>query len=63
MVTISKTPQEGPPEGWTSATLIEDHLNNLKALAYWKKKKIKEIMGGALASHMEGNKIKTLTRR
>jgi hypothetical protein len=65
MVTIAKTPQEGLPEGWTRATFIlrTDHLNKLKALAYWKRKKIKEVIDEALASYLEGKKIKPLTKR
>ena len=65
MVTIYKTPQEGLPEGWTRATFIlrKDHLNKLKALAYWKRKKIKEVIDEALASYLEGKKIKPLTKK
>lgn len=65
VVTISKTPQEGLPEGWTRATFIlrKDHLNKLKAFAYWKRKKIKEVIDEALASYLEGKKIKPLTKR
>jgi hypothetical protein len=65
VVTICKTPQEGLPEGWTRATFIlrKDYLNKLKALAYWKRKKIKEVIDEALASYLEGKKIKPLTKR
>ena len=65
VVAIFKTPQEGLPEGWTRATFIlrKDHLNKLKALAYWKRKKIKEVIDEALASYLEGKKIKPLTKR
>ena len=65
VVTIFKTPQEGLPEGWTRATFIlrKDHLNKLKALAYWKRKKIKEVIDEALASYLEGKKIKPLTKK
>ena len=65
VVAIFKTPQEGLPEGWTRATFIlrKDHLNKLKALAYWKRKKIKEVIDEALASYLEGKKIKPLTKK
>ncbi len=57
---ISKSSQEGLKDGWTRATFIlrKDHLEKIKALAYWKRKNIKEVMDEALETYLRGKKIK-----
>ena len=59
MVT-SKSSQEGLKHGWTRATFIvrKDHLEKIKAFAYWKRKNIKEVMEEALETYLRGKKIK-----
>jgi len=56
----TKSSQEGLKDGWTRATFImrEDHLNKIKAIAYWKRKNIKEVMDEALGAYLNGKKIK-----
>jgi hypothetical protein len=60
MVSI-KTTQRGLHDGWTRATFIlrERHLEELKALAYWERKTIKEVMDEALGSYLRGKRIKS----
>jgi hypothetical protein len=57
---ISKTSQEGLKDGWTRATFIlrKDHLEKIKAFAYWKRKNIKEVMDEALQTYLKGKRIK-----
>jgi hypothetical protein len=53
MVSV-KTTQQGLQDGWTRATFIlrREHLEELKALAYWERKTIKEVMDEALDSYL-----------
>ena len=41
-----KTSQKGLKKGWTRATFIlkSDYLEKIKALAYWERKEIKEVV-------------------
>ncbi len=50
-----KTTQQGLQDGWTRATFIlrKRHLEELKALAYWERKTIKEVMDEALDFYLE----------
>ena len=43
-------------DGWTRATFIlrKHHLEKLKALAYWERKTIKEVIDEALGAYLEG---------
>ena len=52
--------QRGLKDGWIRATFIvrKDHLNKIKALAYWERKKVKEVVDEAFGSHLNGKKIK-----
>ena len=47
--------QRGLNDGWTRATFIlkKNHLEKLKALAYWERKTIKEVMDEALSSYLK----------
>lgn len=51
-----KTTQQGLQDGWTRATFIlrSHHLEELKALAYWERKTIKEVIDEALGSYLKG---------
>lgn len=51
-----KTTQRGLQDGWTRATFIlrKHHLEELKALAYWERKTIKEVVDEALGSYLKG---------
>jgi hypothetical protein len=57
MVSI-KTTQQGLHEGWTRATFIlrRHHLEELKALAYWERRTIKEVIDEALGAYLKGKK-------
>jgi hypothetical protein len=59
MVSI-KTTQQGLQDGWTRATFIlkERHLEELKTLAYWERKTIKEVVDEALGSYLKEKRIK-----
>lgn len=55
-----KTTQQGLQDGWTRATFIlrKSHLKELKALAYWERKTIKELLDGILNSYLLRSEFK-----
>jgi len=59
LVTI-RTSQKGLKKGWTRATFIlrNDYLEKIKALAYWERKKVKEVVDDLLGLYLKGKKIK-----
>ena len=61
---ITKSPQEGLKEGWTRATLIvrEEHLEKLKALAYWERKQLKELVDEIFSCYLKHKKVKPVKR-
>jgi hypothetical protein len=54
---------KGIQVGWTRATFIlrKDFLSKLKAVSYWDRKKMKEVIAEALGDYLKGKKIKPLT--
>ncbi len=62
-MTLNKTSQEGLKDGWIRATFIlrKDYLEKLKALAYWERKKIKEVVDDAFRLYLNGKKTRTKT--
>jgi hypothetical protein len=62
-MTLNRTSQVGLKDGWIRATFIlrKDYLEKLKALAYWKRKKIKEVIDDALGLYLKGKKTRTKT--
>lgn len=62
-MTLSKTSEEGLKDGWIRATFIlrKDYLEKLKALAYWERKKIKEVVDDALSLYLKGKKTRAKT--
>ncbi len=52
---IEKTSQKGLPEGWTRATFIlrEAHLEDLKDLAYWDRRKLKDILDDVITGYIQ----------
>jgi len=62
---LNKTSQQGLQDGWTRATFIlrKDYLEKLKALAYWERKKIKEVIDEALRLYFKGKKTRTRRNR
>ena len=59
---ITKTSQRGLPEGWERATLIvrEEHLEKIKALAYWERKKIKDVIAKALGAYLDDKMVEPI---
>ena len=55
-----KSSDRGLKEGWTRATFIlrSDYLEKIKALAYWDRKQVKEVIDEALGLYLKGKKIK-----
>jgi len=58
-----KTTKQGLKEGWARATFIvrEDYVDKLKAVAYWDRKQIKEVVDEALTAYLKGKKIKRIS--
>ena len=59
---ITTASQEGLPDGWIRATFIvqEDQLAQIKALAYWERKQIKEVITEALSAYLTGRHVEPL---
>ena len=57
--------EKGLQDGWTRATFVlrKDYLNKLKAVSYWDRKKMKEVIDEALGAYLRGRKIKPLMVR
>lgn len=51
--------QKGLIDGWTRDTFIlrKEYLEKIKALAYWERKKIKDVVDEALGSYLEGKRV------
>lgn len=60
-----KTTQKGLPAGWTRATfIIEEKMNEkIKALAYWERLTVKEIMYEALSDYLKGKQVKPIPQK
>jgi len=56
----TKTSQKGLKDGWTRATFIlrNDYLEKIKALAYWERKKVKEVVDEVLEFYLKDRRIK-----
>ena len=54
--------EKGLQEGWTRATFVlrKDYLSKLKAVSYWDRKKMKEVIDEALGAYLKGKKIKPM---
>lgn len=53
---IINSSEKGLKDGWTRDTFIlrKDYLEKIRALAYWERKKVKEVIDEALGSYLEG---------
>lgn len=60
-----KSSQQGLPHGWTRATfIISKELNEkIKALAYWDRLTVKEVMHDALNSYLSNRNVKPMPRK
>jgi len=56
--------QKGLPEGWVRATFItrEEYVEKLKAMAYWERRMLKEIVDEALSAYLQGKKVKAIPK-
>ena len=54
-----KTTQRGLQDGWTRATFIlrKQHLDELKELACWERKTIKEVVDEVPGAYLEGKSL------
>lgn len=61
MVSIN-TSQRGLHKGWTRNTFIlrKEYLEKIKALAYWERKTIKEVVDEALGSYLKEKRSKSV---
>lgn len=59
LFTSSNAAKAGLRDGWTRATFIvrEENLKKLKALAYWDRKGIKDILDEALQSYLKNKNL------
>lgn len=63
--TTASSCRNGLPEGWTRATYIVHHeLNeNIKAIAYWERLTVKEVIHDALTQYMQGKNVKPIPKK
>lgn len=61
--TIPKT-KLGLKDGWIRATFIvrEDYLDKIKALAYWERKDIKQVVDEAMTEYLKKKNVKPLPK-
>ena len=54
--------EKGLRDGWTRATFVlrKDYLSKLKAVSYWDRKKIKEVIDEALGAYLNEKKVKPM---
>jgi len=57
---MTRSSQKGLRKGWTRATFIlrNDYLEKIKALAYWERKQVKEVIDEAMGAYLKGKKTK-----
>ncbi len=55
--------EKGLQHGWTRATFVlrKDYLGKLKAVSYWDRRKMKDVIDEALGSYLKGKKIKPIS--
>lgn len=59
-----KTIKRGLRPGWSRATLIirDEHIEKVKALAFWERKEIKQVVDEALRTFLKGKTIKPIKK-
>lgn len=64
-VSTTSTCQNGLPTGWTRATYIVDQELNesIKAVAYWERLTVKEVIHDALTQYMQGKNVKPIPKK
>ncbi len=51
---------KGLQDGWTRATFVlrKDYLKRLKAVSYWERKRVKDVIDEALGAYLKAKKAK-----
>jgi hypothetical protein len=54
--------EKGLQDGWTRATFVlrKDYLSKLKAVSYWDRKKMKEVIDEVLGAYLKGKIVKPM---
>ena len=54
--------EKGLQDGWTRATFVlrKEYLEKLKAVSYWDRKKMKEVIDEALGGYLKEKRIKPI---
>ena len=54
--------EKGLQDGWTRATFVlrKDYLSKLKAVSYWDRKKMKEVIDEALGDYLREKRMRRL---
>lgn len=57
--------KKGLKPGWSRYTLIvrDEYLERIKALAYWDRKDIKDVVDEAIQSYLKGKPFKSIPRK
>lgn len=57
--------KNGLPYGWTRATFIikEEYCKKLKALAYWDRVTVKELMDNLLEQYFKDKKVRSIPKK
>lgn len=56
---LKKSSQKGLQKGWSRATFIlkKEYIDKLKALSYWERTTIKEIIDDALSNYLKDKDV------
>ena len=59
---VSDSKRAGLKKGWVRATIIvrEDNFSKMKALAYWSRRGIKDVVDEAFREYLKGKKIRPM---
>lgn len=57
--------QQGLPRGWTRATFIicSEYNDKIKAIAYWDRVTVKEVMHEALTAYLQDRKVRPIQKK
>lgn len=52
--------EKGLQDGWTRATFVlrKEYLKKLKAVSYWDRKKMKDVVDEALGNYLKGKRVR-----
>lgn len=58
---IINSSEKGFKDGWTRDTFIlrKEYLEKVRALAYWERKKVKDVVDEALGSYLRRKNVKS----